>query len=108
MERKPRFRLAAWVIALGIIANLPGAAQGPGPHFSDWSEPENLGLPVNSPSNDAGGAVSKDGLSLYFHSNRPGGFGGPDLYVSQRGSLSEPWGCGRRASARLARGPLRQ
>ena len=31
-----------------------------------------------------GPALSADGLSLYFDSNRPGGFGGNDLWVSQR------------------------
>jgi WD40-like Beta Propeller Repeat len=33
--------------------------------------------------------VSKDGLSLYFHSNRSGN---NDIYVSQRGNRNEPWG----------------
>ncbi len=36
-----------------------------------------------------GPAFSADGRSLYFASNRPGGFGGMDLYVSQRGT--EGW-----------------
>jgi Tol biopolymer transport system component len=37
-------------------------------------------------------AVSKDGLSLYFMSDRPGGFGGPDIWVSQRASRESQWG----------------
>ena len=36
--------------------------------------------------------ISKTGLSLYFASNRAGGFGGLDLWVSQRASLDSPWG----------------
>jgi hypothetical protein len=32
-----------------------------------------------------GPAISKDGLSLYFGSNRPGGSGSFDIWVSQRG-----------------------
>lgn len=36
--------------------------------------------------------MSKTGLSLYFASNRPGGFGGLDIYASQRASLDDPWG----------------
>ena len=37
-------------------------------------------------------AVTKDGKRMYFSSNRPGGFGGMDLYVSSKvnGKWSEP------------------
>ena len=41
---------------------------------SEWSEPVNLGAVVNSNVLDAAPTLSKDGLSLYFTSNRPGGF----------------------------------
>jgi hypothetical protein len=60
--------------------------------YSDWSAPVNLGPLINSASSDQGPAISKDGLSLYFHSNRPGGLGGFDMYVSQRASVDDPWG----------------
>jgi hypothetical protein len=60
--------------------------------FSDWSSPVNLGPVLNSLSDDNHPAISRNGLSLYFHSNRPGGFGGEDIYVSQRISLDDPWG----------------
>jgi Tol biopolymer transport system component len=60
--------------------------------FSDWSAPVNLGSIVNSAFNDQQPAVSPDGLSLYFVSNRPGGTGGGlDLWVAQRDSLEDPW-----------------
>ena len=36
--------------------------------------------------------LSKDELSLYFSSNRPGPFGGEDVWVSQRASREDPWG----------------
>jgi len=36
-----------------------------------WREPANLGPAVNSPFNDYGVAVSPDGATLYFASNRP-------------------------------------
>jgi hypothetical protein len=62
------------------------------PEYSDWSAPDNLGPLINSSSNEAGPAVSKDRLSLYFSSNRPGGLGFSDLFVSQRDSEQEPWG----------------
>jgi len=58
---------------------------------SEWSEPVNLGTVVNSNVADQGPALSKDGLSLYFASNRPGGRGF-DLWVSQRDCDACAWG----------------
>ena len=61
--------------------------------YSDWSAPINLGSTVNSTFNDVAPTISKDGLSLYFTSNRePGGFSGDDIYVSHRNSTDDPWG----------------
>jgi Tol biopolymer transport system component len=60
--------------------------------FSDWSSPVNLGAIINSSSDDTSPALSKDGLSLYFHSNRTAGLGGTDIWVSRRKSVEEPWG----------------
>ena len=60
--------------------------------FSDWSEPVNLGPPVNSALEELDSFLSKDGRSLYFGSLRPGGFGGNDIWVAQRTSVTKPWG----------------
>jgi hypothetical protein len=60
--------------------------------FSDWSPPVNVGAGVNSAFVENAPELSKDGLSLYFGSNRPGGQGLQDLYVSQRSGLDAPWG----------------
>jgi hypothetical protein len=60
--------------------------------FSDWSEPVNLGPMVNSDFDEFHPAISANGLSLYITSNRPGGFGGSDIWVSQRASLDDAWG----------------
>ena len=49
-----------------------------------WTEPENLGSVINSPYNEAGPSISDDGRILYFSSNRPGGYGGIDLYMSRK------------------------
>ena len=62
------------------------------PRFSDWSAPVNLGPVVNSASTDIEVSISKDGLSLYLASNRPGGFGGFDIWVSRRAGENDPWG----------------
>jgi OOP family OmpA-OmpF porin len=61
-------------------------------NYSDWSAPVNLGPVVNSAATDIGPAISKDGLTLYVSSTRPGGLGSPDIYVSQRASVDDPWG----------------
>jgi WD40-like Beta Propeller Repeat len=87
-------RVVVIALALGAALTPPPVAQ----HFSDWAEPVNLGPEVNSASDDQSPAVSKDGLSLYFASIRPGGFGLPgtpgasDIWVSQRSSEDDPWG----------------
>jgi hypothetical protein len=49
-----------------------------------WSTPVNLGPTINTASNDGGPALSCDGTTLYFYSDRPGGSGGRDLYVTTR------------------------
>lgn len=68
--------------------------------WSPWSEPVNLGAPVNSACNEQTPTLSRDQLALYFTSNRRGGFGQDtpdgcqnttDLWVSRRASRDRPW-----------------
>jgi outer membrane protein OmpA-like peptidoglycan-associated protein/tetratricopeptide (TPR) repeat protein len=47
-----------------------------------WSEQENLGDSINTDFWESSPAISPDKRALYFSSNRPGGYGGRDLYVS--------------------------
>lgn len=47
-----------------------------------WSKPVNLGPAVNSKAWDSQPSISSDGRFLFFSSNRPGGFGNKDIYVS--------------------------
>jgi hypothetical protein len=58
---------------------------------SEWSAPVNLGPVVNSAANDNAPALSKDELSLYFLSDRPGGFGGQDIWAARRDCVDCPW-----------------
>jgi len=54
-----------------------------------WSEIEEL--PFNSDDYSTGHpTVTKDGQYLYFASNRPGGLGGTDIYVSEK--INDTWG----------------
>ena len=46
----------------------------------EWTEPENLGYPINTSKNENSLLVSSKGEIAYFASNRDGGNGGLDLY----------------------------
>jgi outer membrane protein OmpA-like peptidoglycan-associated protein len=45
-----------------------------------WSEPKNLGYPINTHDQENSLLVSPDGTHAYFGSDREGGYGGLDLY----------------------------
>jgi outer membrane protein OmpA-like peptidoglycan-associated protein/tetratricopeptide (TPR) repeat protein len=47
-----------------------------------WSLPRNIGKPVNTGSYETQPSLSADGNTLYFASDRPGGFGDIDIYVT--------------------------
>jgi outer membrane protein OmpA-like peptidoglycan-associated protein len=47
-----------------------------------WNDVTNLGPNVNSDAYDSQPSLSADGRTLYFVSDRPGGKGGTDIYVS--------------------------
>jgi outer membrane protein OmpA-like peptidoglycan-associated protein len=50
-----------------------------------WSEPANLGPLINSKAWEAQPSLSADGRTLFFVSNRSGGYGGQDLWQSKLG-----------------------
>ena len=56
-----------------------------------WTEFENLGPAINSPHGEFEPSLSADGLTLLFHSDRPGGHGGYDIWMSVRESPNQPW-----------------
>ncbi len=91
--------------ALAIVAILASAAiscdgtiavddddDGGGSVVIECGEPEILPEPVNSEHSEAGPALSPDGLTLLFSSDRPGGEGDSDLWTARRSALGEPWG----------------
>ncbi|MBN4052080.1 PD40 domain-containing protein, partial [Cytophagaceae bacterium AH-315-L13] len=48
--------------------------------FGEWSEPENLGYPINSSDDDKHFVLTLDGKHGYFSSIRTNGYGAADLY----------------------------
>jgi len=58
----------------------------------DWGAPVNLGPIINTSFVDTHPRISADGLALFFASDRPGGYGSWDLYVTTRLTVSDPWG----------------
>jgi len=52
----------------------------------------NLGRPVNSSYSDGVPSITSDGLSLFFNSARPGGYGSYDLWVTTRATTEGDWG----------------
>ncbi|HUU16528.1 MAG TPA: hypothetical protein VMW72_05215 [Sedimentisphaerales bacterium] len=73
------------VLALGLAAEVANA------DFV-FGEPTNLGPTVNSSASDAVPGISADGLSLFFHSSRPGGSGDLDIWVATRATTDDDWG----------------
>jgi WD40 repeat protein/Tol biopolymer transport system component len=56
-----------------------------------WSDAINLGPPINSPWGEGAPCLTQNGLVLLFQTNRPGGEGGEDLWISHRTSLTSKW-----------------
>jgi len=48
----------------------------------DWGKPYDLNPPVNTPGWESQPSISSDGRTLYFVSNRKGGYGGYDIWKS--------------------------
>ncbi|MFT3910586.1 MAG: OmpA family protein [Ferruginibacter sp.] len=55
-----------------------------------WTEPENLGRLINTDFWESSPSLSPDKKDLYFSSDRPGGYGGRDIWVSHR--INGKWG----------------
>lgn len=49
-----------------------------------WSQAEALGTNINGRTSELHASISKDGSTLYFTSDRRGGFGSFDIFVSRR------------------------
>jgi len=59
---------------------------------ASWTEPVSAGAAVNSEHGEWEPELSPNGLELFFHSNRPNGNGGTDLWVSRRATREAEFG----------------
>ena len=75
------------LVLVACLACGSAAAQ----QFSAWSAPVNLGPSINTEFSEFHSAISADGLTLFFSSDRPGGFGPDDLWVAQRPNRNADW-----------------
>lgn len=58
-----------------------------------WSRPRNFGAPVNTSVWESQPSMAADGMTVYFASSRPGGFGGMDIWkttMTSEGEFSVP------------------
>ena len=51
--------------------------------LSDWGEPEALPSTINTTADECNPFFLQDGVTLYFSSDRKGGLGGRDIYVTR-------------------------
>ena len=61
-----------------------------------WGEPENLGHVVNSEYDECDAHLSHEGLLFFFSGTyygpvRPSGYGGADIWMTRRTTVSVPW-----------------
>jgi len=56
-----------------------------------WTPIKKLNKNINTKFYESHATISADGQKLYFTSNRPGGYGGLDIYVSEK-NASGDWG----------------
>lgn len=57
-----------------------------------WSKPEELRKPINSEHHESSASLSPNNRTLYFVSDREGGFGGRDIYYSHWDEAKNRWG----------------
>ncbi len=58
---------------------------------NDWTYPKKLDKNINTRNRETHASVTRDGKYLFFTSDRMGGFGGLDIYVSEK-QIDGTWG----------------
>ena len=91
--------LASDGLSLYFASDRPGGAGGADLWIArrtavaaSFELPTNLGRNVNSDANESAPDISADGLVLVFDSDRPGGSGSYDLWITTRSTTDLPFG----------------
>jgi len=58
---------------------------------SKWTKPKKMPKPISSKFHESSASLSPDGRTIYFVSQRPGGYGGRDIYKSTKNEKGK-WG----------------
>ena len=87
-------QLNGYRIRLVLVGFVAAIVLGGGSAKADFTfgEPTNLGPTINSASRENYPCITIDRLSLYFGSNRSGGFGEVDIWVTRRDTIDDDWG----------------
>lgn len=92
-NRSARRLLASGTMATLLIGMLAVSAPVVAKQFAAWGPPSSAGLEsVNTTALEGCAMQSPDGLSLYFASNRAGGYGDLDIWVAYRADTGDAWG----------------
>ena len=89
---------AAILVVMGVMTTLFAPTAAATQDFGEWSSATRVedspgtDSAFNGPSLDGCPFISPDSKSFFMASNRPGGLGGIDIWVSTRQRASEPWG----------------
>tara|TARA_R110002050_G_scaffold194902_3_gene329740 strand:- start:11512 stop:13653 length:2142 start_codon:yes stop_codon:yes gene_type:complete len=57
-----------------------------------WSKPKKMNKNINTKAHESSASYSNDGKTLYFVSNKSGGFGNHDIYVTKWDKEKQDWG----------------
>lgn len=94
-----RSRQGIAILAIAALLSMTAIwAANAADKFGEWDAPASMeSIPgtsteFNTAFNDGCPYQSPDGLSFYMASNRPGGFGGQDIWIAYRDSRDDPWG----------------
>lgn len=58
----------------------------------EWTELKNLGKPNDPTEWDSQPSIAADGKTIYFSSDRKGGLGGQDLWMTKKDEVTGEWG----------------
>jgi len=97
--------IGAAVVVMGVMTTLSAPSAAMMDDLGAWSSATRVEASsgtdagFNGPSLDGCPYISSDSKTFYMASNRPGGLGGIDIWVSTRASTDEGWGAPVNAGA---------